>query len=132
MGGGAQGQPPEEKIRGGTTQLQPGSMQNGGVPGPRPLSPSPPDFVPVTPPFCPLVIPHPVCHPPRRVSSCPPPPPQDFIFFCDAVASWVSPKDDLRDMFYKVSWENGGNWGPPHSAGLLSRASPSLLTPLAP
>lgn len=28
--------------------------------------------------------------------------PQDFIFFCDAVASWVSPKDDLRDMFYKV------------------------------
>lgn len=27
---------------------------------------------------------------------------QDFIFFCDAVASWVSPKDDLRDMFYKV------------------------------
>lgn len=36
---------------------------------------------------------------------------QDFIFFCDAVASWVSPKDDLRDMFYKVrllviSWES--------------------------
>ncbi|TRY86190.1 hypothetical protein DNTS_030231 [Danionella cerebrum] len=28
--------------------------------------------------------------------------PQDFIFFCDAVASWVSPKDDLRDMFYKI------------------------------
>lgn len=28
---------------------------------------------------------------------------QDFIFFCDAVASWVNPKDDLRDMFYKVS-----------------------------
>ena len=28
---------------------------------------------------------------------------QDFIFFCDAVASWVSPKDDLREMFYKVS-----------------------------
>ncbi|XP_036408295.1 transportin-2-like isoform X1 [Megalops cyprinoides] len=27
---------------------------------------------------------------------------QDFIFFCDAVASWVSPKDDLRDMFYKI------------------------------
>lgn len=27
---------------------------------------------------------------------------QDFIFFCDAVASWVTPKDDLRDMFYKV------------------------------
>lgn len=28
---------------------------------------------------------------------------QDFIFFCDAVASWVNPKDDLRDMFYKVN-----------------------------
>ncbi|KAK5608335.1 Transportin-2 [Crenichthys baileyi] len=27
---------------------------------------------------------------------------QDFIFFCDAVASWVSPKEDLRDMFYKI------------------------------
>lgn len=27
---------------------------------------------------------------------------QDFIFFCDAVASWVNPKDDLREMFYKV------------------------------
>lgn len=27
---------------------------------------------------------------------------QDFIFFCDAVASWVNPKDDLRDMFCKV------------------------------
>lgn len=38
---------------------------------------------------------------------------QDFIFFCDAVASWVSPKDDLRDMFYKVrlllvTWESWG------------------------
>ena len=28
---------------------------------------------------------------------------QDFIFFCDAVASWVNPKEDLRDMFYKVA-----------------------------
>ena len=28
---------------------------------------------------------------------------QDFIFFCDAVASWVNPKDDLKDMFNKVS-----------------------------
>ena len=27
---------------------------------------------------------------------------RDFIFFCDAVASWVSPKDDLKEMFYKV------------------------------
>lgn len=31
---------------------------------------------------------------------------QDFIFFCDAVASWVNPKEDLRDMFYKVSIKN--------------------------
>lgn len=27
---------------------------------------------------------------------------QDFIFFCDAVASWVNPKEDLRDMFGKI------------------------------
>uniref|UniRef100_A0A8C5FD70 Transportin 1 n=1 Tax=Gadus morhua TaxID=8049 RepID=A0A8C5FD70_GADMO len=27
---------------------------------------------------------------------------QDFIFFCDAVASWVNPKEDLRDMFCKI------------------------------
>lgn len=31
---------------------------------------------------------------------------QDFIFFCDAVASWVNPKEDLRDMFGKVKAEN--------------------------
>lgn len=28
---------------------------------------------------------------------------QDFIFFCDAVASWQSPKPDLKQMFYTVS-----------------------------
>ncbi len=28
---------------------------------------------------------------------------QDFIFFCDAVASWVNPQEDLKEMFYKVS-----------------------------
>ena len=28
---------------------------------------------------------------------------QHFMFFCDAVASWVSPKDDLKDIFHKVS-----------------------------
>ncbi|XP_050403950.1 transportin-1 isoform X2 [Patella vulgata] len=27
---------------------------------------------------------------------------QDFIFFCDAVASWVHPKQDLKEMFYKI------------------------------
>jgi len=26
----------------------------------------------------------------------------DFIFFCDAVASWSNPKPDLKDMFAKV------------------------------
>ena len=26
----------------------------------------------------------------------------DFIFFCDAVASWTAPKDDLKLMFYKI------------------------------
>lgn len=28
---------------------------------------------------------------------------QDFIFFCDAVASWITPKDDLKEVFTKVS-----------------------------
>ena len=26
----------------------------------------------------------------------------DFIFFCDAVASWINPKEDLKEMFCKV------------------------------
>lgn len=29
---------------------------------------------------------------------------QDFIFFCDAVASWVSPKEDLKEMFFNVRY----------------------------
>lgn len=33
---------------------------------------------------------------------------QDFIFFCDAVASWVSPKDDLKEMFHKVGFVEYG------------------------
>lgn len=28
---------------------------------------------------------------------------QDFIFFCDAVASWVTPREDLKGMFQKVN-----------------------------
>lgn len=28
---------------------------------------------------------------------------QDFIYFCDAVASWVNPKPDLKHMFTEVS-----------------------------
>lgn len=27
---------------------------------------------------------------------------QDFIFFCDAIASWSQPKADLKEMFFKV------------------------------
>jgi len=26
----------------------------------------------------------------------------DFIFFCDAVASWVNPQPDLKEMFTKI------------------------------
>ncbi|CAG9759260.1 unnamed protein product [Ceutorhynchus assimilis] len=26
----------------------------------------------------------------------------DFIFFCDAVASWITPKNDLKDIFIKI------------------------------
>jgi len=43
---------------------------------------------------------------------------QDFIFFCDAVASWVSPKQDLKEMFHKVS-EN--NFAVVHSQGFCAR-----------
>lgn len=28
----------------------------------------------------------------------------DFIFFCDAVASWVSPRADLKEQFVKVNF----------------------------
>lgn len=28
----------------------------------------------------------------------------DFLFFCDAVASWSSPKEDLKERFYEVPW----------------------------
>lgn len=28
----------------------------------------------------------------------------DFIFFCDAVASWMTPKEDLKDVFIKASF----------------------------
>lgn len=30
---------------------------------------------------------------------------QHFMFFCDAVASWNSPRDDLRETFHKVRWD---------------------------
>ena len=26
----------------------------------------------------------------------------DFIYFCDALASWINPRPDLKEMFYKV------------------------------
>jgi transportin-1 len=26
----------------------------------------------------------------------------DFVFFCDAVASWNNPKADLKEMFVKI------------------------------
>lgn len=26
----------------------------------------------------------------------------NFVFFCDAVASWANPKEDLKEMFFKV------------------------------
>lgn len=67
---------------------------------------------------------------PHFLGSFPLPPLQDFIFFCDAVASWVSPKDDLRDMFYKVSpggvlgGVRGGFWG---LRGSLTPPSPQIL-----
>ena len=26
----------------------------------------------------------------------------DFIFFCDAIASWQNPRPDLKEMFHKI------------------------------
>ncbi|KAJ8950270.1 hypothetical protein NQ318_021124 [Aromia moschata] len=26
----------------------------------------------------------------------------EFIFFCDAVASWITPKEDLKEVFIKI------------------------------
>ena len=62
---------------------------------------------------------------------------QDFIFFCDAVASWVSPKDDLRDMFYKVRPPQlgpnlvlgGGGWGETEITLLLPCSGAPLTAP---
>lgn len=31
---------------------------------------------------------------------------QEFIYFCDAVASWNTPKADLKHMFHEVSLHN--------------------------
>lgn len=43
----------------------------------------------------------------------------DFVFFCDAVASWNNPKNDLKETFVKVSGHEFGlstkshrNWLP--------------------
>lgn len=30
----------------------------------------------------------------------------DFMYFCDAIASWATPRDDLKDMFQKVNIAN--------------------------
>jgi len=27
---------------------------------------------------------------------------QDFIFLCDAIASWMNPKQDLKQMFHEI------------------------------
>ena len=35
---------------------------------------------------------------------------QHFMFFCDAVASWNTPRDDLRETFHKVSCWLAGRW----------------------
>lgn len=33
---------------------------------------------------------------------------QDFIFLCDAIASWNAPRQDLKEMFSGVSPISGG------------------------
>lgn len=34
----------------------------------------------------------------------------EFIFFCDAVASWMNPKPDLKEMFNRVGNKLGGGF----------------------
>lgn len=40
------------------------------------------------------------------ISENPPGVIQDFIYFCDAIASWNNPKPDLKNMFYEVVFIN--------------------------
>lgn len=44
----------------------------------------------------------------------------DFIFFCDAVASWSAPKEDLKEMFQKVKWQPKRLMGSVFSHGMIS------------
>lgn len=45
----------------------------------------------------------------------------DFIFFCDAVASWMNPKDDLKEMFNKVLQDHQHHHLEELCLGILSR-----------
>ncbi|KAG7268197.1 hypothetical protein CRUP_029812, partial [Coryphaenoides rupestris] len=66
-----------------------------------------------------------------------------LYFFCDAVASWVSPKDDLREMFYKIlhgfkeqvgeeNWQQFSEQFPPLLKERLSACLRSLAALRAP
>ncbi|KAM9677894.1 LOW QUALITY PROTEIN: transportin-1-like [Trichechus inunguis] len=55
---------------------------------------------------------------------------QDFIF-CDAVASWISPKDDLRDMFCKILHGFKNQGGDENGRHLSDQLPPPLKERLA-
>ena len=49
---------------------------------------------------------------------------QHFMFFCDAVASWNTPRDDLKETFHKAS---GQSWCTEKSVVLTSLADSAWL-----
>lgn len=55
---------------------------------------------------------------------------QDFVFFCDAVASWSSPKDDLKQMFYKIFHGFKANVGDQNWQVFVAQFPPQLRTKL--
>ncbi|KAL1110373.1 hypothetical protein AAG570_007904 [Ranatra chinensis] len=55
----------------------------------------------------------------------------DFVFFCDAVASWITPKDDLKDMFSKIFHGFRNQVGEENWKRFLDQFPPALLERLS-
>lgn len=50
----------------------------------------------------------------------------DFIFFCDAIASWIQPKEDLVDMFRTILQEFKRQFGEENWRNFTSQFPPQL------
>ncbi|EFA10900.2 Importin subunit beta-like Protein [Tribolium castaneum] len=50
----------------------------------------------------------------------------DFIFFCDAVASWITPKDDLKEAFIKILHSFKSQVGPENWRRFSDQFPPQL------